>query len=257
MPEQSIFDTVANTFSQNIDQNLKGRIRRALIHRDLRDCVPGLQERALDVLDVGSGTGHTAIWFAAMGHRVTALEPSQQMLQLALENQARQPQPSPVNWRNVTLDVFGTTHQFDLVMAHAVLEWTDNPDQALVKLWQCVKPGGYLSIAFFNTHGRRIKQMMRGEIKALRGHLRRGRAPLTPRHWFCPDALSQRFSALGGTCLRQAGLRCVSDFLPPDKREQLTDAEILALEDRYRHQLPFQLIAPYVHQIWHRPHGDA
>jgi S-adenosylmethionine-dependent methyltransferase len=257
MDKHHTFDEVADIFHQNIDQHRKGRIRRALIHRDLEHCLPTLDEKSLNVLEIGAGAGHTTLWLASKGHQVTAVEPSPKMRLAAQKNQQANAPNLTIHWIDKTLEQFEPHGTFDLVIAHAVLEWTDDPDTNLRRLWDWVKPGGYLSLAFFNAHARRLKQMIRGEVPALQGTLRRGRSPLTPRHWFCPELIKAKLASLGGICIGQTGLRCVSDLLPKRRSDELSDEALIQLEERYRHALAFQLIAPYVHQIWHRPAEGA
>ena len=45
-------------------------------HRHVRHLLP---DRPSSVLDIGSGTGRDAAWFASMGHRVVAVEPTDAM----------------------------------------------------------------------------------------------------------------------------------------------------------------------------------
>ena len=42
-------------------------------HRAVLHLIPGVPSR---ILDIGSGTGRDAAWFAAQGHRVLAVEPT-------------------------------------------------------------------------------------------------------------------------------------------------------------------------------------
>ena len=45
-------------------------------HRAVLHLIPAAPSR---VLDIGSGTGRDAAWFASMGHRVVAVEPTDAM----------------------------------------------------------------------------------------------------------------------------------------------------------------------------------
>src|SRR5450755_564654 len=65
-------------------------------HRAVRHLIPTAPGR---VLDIGSGTGRDAAWFASMGHRVVAVEPTD-----ALRLPAMVLHPSPqIEWLNDSL----------------------------------------------------------------------------------------------------------------------------------------------------------
>lgn len=73
----------------------------------------------LRVLDVGSGTGRDAAWMSSAGHKVTAVEPSRQMLKLAKELH----RSSVVYWLDESLPQLkklGETNQYDLIVLSAV-----------------------------------------------------------------------------------------------------------------------------------------
>jgi SAM-dependent methyltransferase len=86
-------------------------------HRPVLHLIP---QTAASVLDIGSGTGRDAAAFAAMGHRVVAVEPTD-----ALRTRAMARHASPhIEWLNDSLPdlaILGTRNEkFDLVMLTAV-----------------------------------------------------------------------------------------------------------------------------------------
>ena len=71
-------------------------IPAAEAHRAVLHLMPAMPVR---VLDIGSGTGRDAAWFASMGHRVTAVEPTE-----AMRLPAMQLHPSPlIEWLDDSL----------------------------------------------------------------------------------------------------------------------------------------------------------
>jgi len=96
------------------------------------------------VLDIGSGTGRDAAWFAAQGHRVVAVEPTDAMRIPAM---ALHPSPQ-IEWLNDSLpDLAGVRargESFDLVMLSAVWMHLDAEQraQAMPNLASLVRPGG-------------------------------------------------------------------------------------------------------------------
>jgi SAM-dependent methyltransferase len=86
-------------------------------HQAVLHLIPAAPGR---ILDIGSGTGRDAAWFAAMGHRVVAVEPTD-----AMRIPAMALHPSPrIEWLNDSLpdlaDLLARGEKFDVVMLTAV-----------------------------------------------------------------------------------------------------------------------------------------
>src|SRR6202790_5192050 len=109
---------------------------RAILH--LIPATPG------NVLDVGSGTGRDAAWFAAQGHRVVAVEPTDAM---RLPAMALHPSPR-IEWLNDSLPDLALLRargeKFDVVMLTAVWMHLDEAQrrQAMPNLASLVQAGG-------------------------------------------------------------------------------------------------------------------
>lgn len=115
---------------------------------------PGLvtimtQDRAgekLRVLDIGAGTGRDAAWFAAHGHDVVAVEPSEAMRKLAQRLHPGQ----PIDWRDDRLpalaDMLSGAERFDVIVVSAV--WMhvppDDRSQALRSITSLLAQKGML-----------------------------------------------------------------------------------------------------------------
>ena len=79
-----------------------------------------MPKKASDVLDIGAGTGVDAAWFAAAGHRVFAVEPTD-----SLRDSAKAIHPSPlIEWVADSLPdlqkLISREQSFDLVLLAAV-----------------------------------------------------------------------------------------------------------------------------------------
>lgn len=104
---------------------------------------------ALDVLDFGAGFCVTAGHYA-QHHRVTAVEPSEEMLHLKLQEH------SAMDCIHGGIEVLGQQEDetFDLVLCHNVLEYVPDREQVLRELARVLKKGGALSIVKHNLPGR-------------------------------------------------------------------------------------------------------
>ncbi len=110
-------------------------------HRAVLHLIPAAPSR---VLDIGSGTGRDAAWFASMGHRVVAVEPTN-----ALRLPAMALHPSPqIEWLNDSLPELALVRRrgerFDLVMLTAVWMHLDaqQRQRAMPNLAALVHEGG-------------------------------------------------------------------------------------------------------------------
>ena len=110
-------------------------------HRAVLHLIPAAPSR---ILDIGSGTGRDAAWFAAQGHRVVAVEPTE-----ALRLPAMTLHPSPLTeWLNDSLPELASLRtrgeSFDVVMLTAVWMHLDAQQRrrAMPNLAALVREGG-------------------------------------------------------------------------------------------------------------------
>jgi SAM-dependent methyltransferase len=111
---------------------------RAVLH--LIPTMPGA------ILDIGSGTGRDAAWFAGQGHRVVAVEPTDAM---RLPAMALHPSPR-IEWLNDSLPdldlLLARGAKFDLVMLTAVWMHLDEEQRrrAMPRLASLLRAGGVM-----------------------------------------------------------------------------------------------------------------
>ncbi len=110
-------------------------------HRAVLHLIPAAPS---SILDIGSGTGRDAAWFAAQGHRVVAVEPTD-----ALRLPAMTLHPSPlIEWLNDSLPELACLRtrgeRFDVVMLTAVWMHLDAQQRhrAMPNLAALVREGG-------------------------------------------------------------------------------------------------------------------
>jgi SAM-dependent methyltransferase len=120
------------------------------VHRQFMHLFPGRPGR---ILDVGSGTGRDAAGFAAMGHSVTAVEPTAE-----LRVRAASLHPSPnIEWLDDSLPELAVLtvrgESFDVVMLTAVWMHLDEQQRkrAMPRVAGFVRQGGLMMLTL--RHG--------------------------------------------------------------------------------------------------------
>jgi len=105
------------------------------------------------VLDIGSGTGADAVWFASRGHRVVAVEPADE---LRMAGMALHPSPS-IEWVNDSLpdlaQMRARGQRFNAVMLTAVWMHLNEPERrrAMPAVASLLAPHGVLVMSL--RHG--------------------------------------------------------------------------------------------------------
>jgi SAM-dependent methyltransferase len=118
-------------------------ISGAETHKAILHLIPAAESH---VLDVGAGTGRDAAWFASMGHRVTAVEPTE-----AMRLPAMKLHPSPaIEWLDDSLPELALVRSrgepFDLILLSAVWMHFDSAQrrEAMASLAALLRRGGTL-----------------------------------------------------------------------------------------------------------------
>jgi S-adenosylmethionine-dependent methyltransferase len=212
---------------------------------------------ALDVVDVGAGTGGFAVRLAARGHRVTVVDPSPDALAAA-------------RWRAAELGVTLTAVQgeasdlaalvgegaADLVVCHNVLEYVDSPAAAMTAIARVLRAGGTVSVLAANVVAAVLQRALAGRYDEARRLLDPhspsaaggnepsvpdpGRAPapspahaITEHRWFTLPELTALIEGAGLRVGEAQGIRVFAGLLPgagadPNAADALRDLEAAA-----------------------------
>jgi ubiquinone/menaquinone biosynthesis C-methylase UbiE len=109
-----------------------------------------LLQKGWSVLDVGCGTGaiskDIALKVGETGH-VTGIDNTAYFIQSGKETYA---DVKNLELIHADLFVYNPMKKFDLIVAARVLQWLNNPQEAIKRLKSMLKPGGILSILDYN-----------------------------------------------------------------------------------------------------------
>lgn len=244
------FDDLALRFAEKIYGNNKGAIRLAVLQADLQEVLP---QRPLRVLDIGAGLGHMALWLAAQGHEVTLLEPSAAMLQAARERFAAQEQAAQFVHGDWQQHVAGRPEPYDLILCHAVLEWLAGPAALIAALGSLLKPDGWLSLAFYNRDALVMHNLIKGNLRKLaRERFAGDDGGLTPQQPLDPREVEQLLNRHGWQVGERSGIRVFHDYMRPEFRDRIADAELVETELFYRRHPALGPLGRYLHWLCRR-----
>lgn len=180
--------------------------------------LPRPDGRALDILDLGGGTGGLAVPLAQAGHTVTVVDPSPDALAALEHRAAGAGSVRAVQGDAADLPRVVPANGFDVVVCHGVLEHVDDVAAALAAIAGALRPGGLLSVVAANRNAAVIS-------RALAGHFADAHRALgdPAGRWGPTDPLPRRFDVAGlGALLAGAGFtvttvraaRVLADLVP-------------------------------------------
>jgi S-adenosylmethionine-dependent methyltransferase len=211
---------------------------------------------ALDIVDVGGGTGGLAVPFASLGNHVTVVDPSPDALAAAQRRAAEAgARLAAVQGEAASLDSVAGVAAADLIICHNVLEYVDSPADAMAAIARVLRPGATVSVLASNA----VAAVLH---RALSGHFAEARMMVTadsgaqaaaPRK-FTLSGLTELIEGAGLRAGQAHGVRIFSGLVPaalvdgdPGSAEALR-----ALEAAAASTPPLRDIAAQLHILGHR-----
>lgn len=220
-----------------------GPVRTEVMWQSVLDAVAlaGGSTAALDILDLGGGTGSDAVRLALAGHRVTVVDPSPD----ALASLHRRSVEESVE--GAVAGILGDTtdladhvvaRSIDLVLCHGVLEYVDDPGQALAAVATVLRPGGHVSAVVASRHSAIFARALAGDFDKASSLFTTSAADWDlradgPRKFVLAE-IEDLLGAHGLTVIDTNALRVFADLVPsalvdsePGARGRLYDLEQL------------------------------
>jgi S-adenosylmethionine-dependent methyltransferase len=254
--ENERFQSGANQYAVYLETP-EGRLRSDLAFANLQDFLPQQDEKSC-ALDVGCGTGATAIRLARLGMHVTLLDSSPAMLDVA----KRAAQEAGVTDKVVLQHGDATqlanlfrTRSFDVVLCHNILEYCDDPGAVLrgaARAWR--DSSAILSVLVRNRAGEVFKAAIQaGDLAAAENGLTaewgqeslyRGRVRL-----FTSDSLRAMLTHASLAAIAERGVRVLADYLPSRISRSAEYERIFELERKLGSQPEYAAVARYTHCV--------
>lgn len=236
------FDKFADKFEKNIYGSTKGQLRHELLVHHLHQHIP-LSGKSLDVLDAGGGTGVMTEMMLDLGHRVTLSDISEKALSLA-ENKLGVNSKLDIQHKDILS--LNAEKKYDLVVCHAVLEWLQNPFDVIDKLVELVKPGGHLSLSFFNHDAQLFGNMLYGNFDYVeQGMTTKNIVRLSPNNPQKPKVILSKLETLPVQVIKKAGIRCFHDYLKQPEKQISEYEQLKKLEIQYGSAEPYLWLGKY------------
>jgi SAM-dependent methyltransferase len=217
----------------------------------------GQQVAAATVLDCGGGSGRFAVPLAVAGATVTVVDISVDALatlrRRAIESGvSERVLPVQGDVENLADSLSGT--DFDLVLAHGVLDVIDPLPSSFAGIVAAVRPGGLLSVLVGNPVAVVLARALAGDLSGAERELAAlAHTPDKPG----PDTVRRLCAQHGLVIEQQRGVGVFRDLVPGQALDAPGAREALArLEAGSAQRSPFAEIAGRVHILARRPAQD-
>jgi S-adenosylmethionine-dependent methyltransferase len=233
----------------------EGRLRTDLAFANLEDFLPRSQaEKSLCALDVGCGTGATAIRLARLGMHVTLVDSSPAMLDVAKRTAQEAGLTDKVVLQHgdaTRLTNLFHPASFDVILCHNVLEYLDDPLAVLCGAARALRDSSaMLSVLVRNRAGEVFKAAIQaGDLAVAENNLTAewgqeslygGRVRL-----FTPDSLQAMLKAASLAVIAERGVRVLADYLPSRISRSAEYERILELERKLGNRPEYAAVARY------------
>jgi S-adenosylmethionine-dependent methyltransferase len=236
----------------------EGRLRLDLAFANLQEFLPQSHSRALwQALDLGCGTGETAVRLARRGVRVMLVDSSASMLEIAKRTVHEASVAEMIAFEHADASQVAKlfpARSFDLIVCHNVLEYVDDPGAVLGACRQVIRDSSPVSILVRNQAGEVFKAAVQmGDLAAAEQGLMAewGRESLYGGNvrLFTATSLYALLKQASLSVVADRGVRVFSDYLPPHISRSDEYQRIFELERKLGKRSDFARVARYTHVL--------
>jgi len=254
--QDRVFDRLADRFHKRIYGSNKGQIRLEIVKSDLQDCLSLDQPVSpRTILDAGGGFGQMSIWLAQQGHSLTLCEPSRKMLSYARQAIVEASVDKQITTECSMIQDLPTGKSYDIILFHAVLEWLAEPKRTLKGLLEHLRPGGYMSLMFYNRNSVAMRSLLGGDFERVRNDQLEGvgNKGLTPINPLVPEDVLHWLKEWDAEVLSWTGIRTFYDYMKPEAMRDADLDEVVLMEKMFAKKEPWRSLARYQHIIFQIP----
>ena len=247
------FQSGANKYADYVETP-EGRLRSDLAFANLQHFLPQQAKPSLCALDLGCGTGVTAVRLARLGIHVTLLDSSPAMLDIAKRTAQEAGVTEKVVLRHGDVTQLANLfhpRSFDVILCHNVLEYLDEPGAVLRSAARALRDSSaILSVLVRNQAGEVFKAAIQaGDLAIAENNLTAewaqeslygGRVRL-----FTSESLQAMLKAASLAVVAERGVRILADYLPSRISRSAEYPRILELERKLSSRAEYAAVARY------------
>jgi S-adenosylmethionine-dependent methyltransferase len=247
------FQSGANKYAVYLETP-EGRLRSDLAFANLLHFLPLKAKPSLCALDLGCGTGATAVRLARLGIHVTLLDSAPAMLDIARRTAKEAGVTDKVVLRRgdaTQLAKLFPTRSFDVILCHNVLEYLDEPGAVLRGAARVLRDSSaILSVLVRNQAGEVLKAAIQvGDLAIAENNLTAewaqeslygGRVRLFPS-----NSLQTMLKAASLAVIVERGVRVLADYLPPRVSRSADYERIVELERKLGNRPEYAAVSRY------------
>jgi S-adenosylmethionine-dependent methyltransferase len=259
-PDGERFQSDAHKYAAYLETP-EGRLRSDLAFANLQDFLPLQAQPSLCALDLGGGTGATAVRLARLGIHVTLLDSSPAMLDIAQLAAGKAGVTQKIALQQGDAAELANLFQagsFDVILCHNILEYVDTPGAVLRSAARVLRDSSaILSLVVRNQAGEVLKAAIQaGDLAAAENNLTAewgseslygGRVRL-----FRSDGLQAMLKEASLALTAERGVRVMADYLPPQVSRSADYQRIFQLERKLGSRPEFIAVARYMQHLAHR-----
>jgi S-adenosylmethionine-dependent methyltransferase len=247
------FQSGANQYAAYLETP-EGRLRSDLAFANLQDFLPLRAKASLCALDLGCGTGETAVRLARLGIHVTLLDSSPAMLDIAKRTASEAGVTDKVVLQHgdaTQLANLSHTRSFDVILCHNIMEYCDDPVAVLRAVAGALRDSSaILSVLVRNRAGEVFKAAIQaGDLAAATSGLTAewGKESLFGGgvRLFAPDSLRAMLTEASLATVAERGVRVLADYLPSRISRSAEYERILELELKLSSRPEYATVARY------------
>ena len=170
--EQDInFDEKFERLKNAVYNTPKGIIRSTLVKEDIAEQLSELfSGQSLSVLDAGCGTGEISRWIASDALDIVRLDISGKMIDEAKRRDGEAGITSGVSHRCEPVQAHAQENpgRYDVIICHGMLAWLAAPATGFAALARLLKPGGRMSLLYYNRNRNILRNGLLANFYCLR-----------------------------------------------------------------------------------------
>ncbi|MEM7332583.1 MAG: methyltransferase domain-containing protein [Chloroflexota bacterium] len=247
----------AKVESWNADQEAPwGKLRYKIGLANLADW---LEKRPLSILDLGGGNGYDAIPLAKLGHHLTIIDFSEEMLKNGAAYAEAHGVSDQLTFIQSEAESFSDKiagQTFDMVLCHNLLQYLSNPLKSLKQIHDHLTHNGLFSLIIMNPHSETYSQALRNLdfATAFENIGKKTHQTVTFKvniNLYDESELRAMLKTTGFTFQKLYGVRAVCDYIADNDIKHNADEyqKLEALEMLLRDKHPYTLISRFYHFI--------